>query len=90
MAARGMTRVVARAEAAMAAGAEALAVLLRGEGLAVSVEAGRLVVSGKGLSAREFGTGRREPQPVVGPVVAAFGPVLAGLVAAAAEEGRDG
>ena len=85
-----MTGLVARAEAAMVAGAEALAASLRGEGLEVSVEAGRLVVSGKALGAREFGTARREPRPVVGPVVAAFGPVLAGLVATAVEEARDG
>jgi hypothetical protein len=78
------------AAAAMAAGAEELADRLRALGFEVEVEGSRVLARGRGLRAREFGSAGREPRPVVGPVVEAFGPRLVRMVAAAMEEGRHG
>lgn len=78
------------AAAAVMAGAEALAARLRAEGLEVEVAGSRLVVTGRGLRVREFGTAGRAPRPVVGPVVEAFAPRLVEAVAAAVGGRSDG
>ena len=94
--ARRMTDPRALALAALHGQAERMAEAIRASDpmLRVNVVAGEdgvsLGVSGRGLAAREFGTARRAPRPVVRPVVDEHGAEVAAAVGAAVAEGLEG